>query len=136
MHIVAAVKAEIFSEHNQPQMELRQHFLNTILHRTSMVLTAQQKNKAKNKSVTIFIWLFLAVSLCFVFFFHHKMTENCNRFDDFTTLSHSAKRTIVKADRAGCLLLRGLKISDTHMRARRRSRTWGRGARAAYTVHF
>lgn len=64
-------------------------------------------------------------------FFHHKMTENCNRFDDFTTLSHSAERTIVKADGAGCLLLllllRGLKISDTHMRARRRSREWERG---------
>lgn len=67
------------------------------------------------------------------------MTENCNRFDDFTTLSHSAERTIVKADRAGCLLLllllRGLKISDTHMEARRRRREGGRG-RAAYTVHF
>lgn len=99
-----------------------------------MVLAAQQKNKAKNKSETIFIWLFL----CYVvFFFRHKMTENCNRFDDFTTLSHSAERTIVKADRAGCLLLllRGLKISDTHMEARKRGRQWGRG-RAAYTVHF
>lgn len=64
------------------------------------------------------------------------MTENCNRFDDFTTLSHSAERTNVKAGRAGCLLLllllRGLKISDTHMRARRRSRQWGRGKGCVY----
>lgn len=91
-----------------------------------------------------FLFGFFFDRFCVLFsFFHHKMTENCNRFDDFTTLSHSAERTIVKADWAGflssllllLLLLRGLKISDTHMKARSRSRERG-GVRAAYTVHF
>lgn len=42
--------------------------------------------------VVVYIYIF-SVS----FFFENKITENCNRVDDFMTVSHSAKHSLAYA---------------------------------------
>lgn len=93
---------------------------NTFETKFNSIRKIRKNNKTKYKPILPYF----VVVVVYFSFFHNKITKSCNRFDDFMTVSHSTKHSLVytfvrlsKPVQAILLLLsqmRGLKIFNTH----------------------